>query len=116
MHALGLNFIFSSNKRIKIYEQATCCAKNGISKSDLDRINNVIEKLEIFKIHIERYNLSTSPMEFVNNEAIHNLLVEGGINQLPITVVDDKIVYSRRYPTKDELIEILGIDELTKLI
>ena len=93
MNAFSMNLVSFTNKKIKIYEQATCCAKNGVSKSDLDRINNIIEKLDLLNIHVDRYDLSSSPMEFVNNIAIHNLLVDRGISQLPITMVDDKIVY-----------------------
>lgn len=116
MNAFNMNLVSFTNKKIKIFEQATCCAKNGVSKSDLDRIDNIIEKLNLLNIHVERYNLSASPMEFVNNKAIHNLLVERGIGQLPITVVDEKIVYSSRYPTNAELIELVGIKELNQFI
>lgn len=99
--------LYNKSKKIQIYEQASCCAKNGVSQEELDRISECVEQLSFIDIQVERYNLSSSPMEFVNNQVIHKLLYEKGISQLPITVVDGEIKFIMRYPTNEELNSIL---------
>lgn len=93
-------------KKIQIYEQATCCAKNGVTQNELDQFSELIDKLRSNDIYVERYNLSTSPMEFVNNKIVHELLYAKSTSQLPITVVNNVIIMTSRYLTENEFIEL----------
>ena len=99
-------------KKIEIYEPSMCCPTGlcGVSVDpELLRISTVVDKLIKSNISAVRYNLSSAPMEFINNLDVNKKMGEHGVNILPITVVDDEIVLTGRYPSNDELIEFLDL-------
>ena len=98
----------SEIKKIQIYEQATCCAKNGITQTELDQFSSLLEKMREYGISVERYNLSSSPIEFVNNKIVHELLYAKGTSQLPITVINNVIIMRSRYLTEKEFLELIA--------
>ncbi len=73
--------------------------------------NLLLQFTKLIKSNISavRYNLSSAPMEFINNLDVNKKMGEHGVNILPITVVDDEIVLTGRYPSNDELIEFLDL-------
>jgi hypothetical protein len=99
-------------KKLNIYEPAMCCS-TGICGVGIDqellRISTVLSSLEKNGTTVHRFNLSSSPQEFVDNQEINNLIMEKGIEVLPGTVVDNKIVKTGSYPTNEELINFLNI-------
>jgi hypothetical protein len=99
-------------EKMFIYEPAMCCSTGlcGVSVDpELLRISTVISSLQKHGIKIERFNLTSSPMEFVNNKEVNKLLTEKGVEILPITVVGDAIVKTKSYPTNDEMISLLQV-------
>lgn len=99
-------------KKMKIYEPAMCCSTGlcGASvNAELLRISTVISTLEKKGISIERYNLSSAPQEFMKNAKIVELLNKEGVNCLPLTMVDDELVLTNRYPTNEEISKFLQI-------
>ena len=62
-------------------------------------------------IVIERYNLTSNPKEFVDNNKINKLLSSEGIEILPVTILDDEVVKTKEYPTNAELCKMLEIPE-----
>ena len=46
-----------------------------------------------------RYNLSSSPQEFVNNEKVTEILQEKLIDALPMTLVNGEVAKIGGYPT-----------------
>lgn len=99
-------------KKICIYEPALCC-ETGLCGVNVDpellRISTVLNTLKSKNVTVERYNLNTSPMEFVKNMAV-NLYVNGkGIDALPIVTLDGEIVISGRYPTNEEILNLLDL-------
>ncbi len=99
-------------KKMFIYEPAMCCSTGlcGVSVDpELLRISTVISSLQKNGIKIQRFNLTSSPMEFVNNREINKLMTEKGIEILPVTVVDGAIVKTKAYPTNHEIISLLQV-------
>lgn len=99
-------------KKMFIYEPAMCCSTGlcGVSVDpELLRISTVISSLQKNGMKIERFNLTNSPMEFVNNKEVNKLITEKGIEILPITIVDGVIVKTKAYPTNDEIIALLQV-------
>lgn len=89
-----------------------CCSTGlcGVSVDpDLLRISTVISNLQKHGIKVQRFNLSNYPSEFVKNTAINQLMEQQGVEVLPITVLDDKILKTGKYPTNEELAGWLGI-------
>lgn len=101
-----------SMKKLSIYEEALCCPTGicGVSfDSELLRISTVINILKKKGIEVERYNLSNSPMEFVTNQTVNKLINEKGVDELPYTLLDDTVAVTGRYPTNQEIADLLDI-------
>jgi hypothetical protein len=101
-------------KSMKIFEPAMCCSTGlcGVSVDpELLRISTVLNSLNKNGITVERYNLSNAPQEFVSNKVINQLINEKGVEELPVTVLDETIVIAGRYPSNDDFIKLLGIPE-----
>lgn len=95
-----------------IYEPAMCCSTGlcGVSVDpELLRISTVLSSLKKNGIEVVRFNLSSSPQEFVKNNQVNELMTAGGVEVLPITVLDGEIVKKGAYPSNDELVTFLSI-------
>ena len=82
-------------KRMSIYEPAMCC-DTGVCGVNVDpelvRISTVINNLKKNGITIERYNLSSKPMAFVNNNKVKEALDKNGTaNVLTIDIPTSKL-------------------------
>ncbi|RPF47335.1 arsenical resistance operon trans-acting repressor ArsD [Hydrogenoanaerobacterium saccharovorans] len=99
-------------KKMIIYEPAMCCSTGlcGVSVDpQLLRISTVLSSLNKNGIKVVRYNLSSAPQEFVKNTEVNKLMSVGGVEVLPITVLDGEIVKKGSYPTNDELARLLNV-------
>lgn len=104
-------------KRIEIYDPAMCCS-TGVCGPSIDqellRISTVLNKLANnldSGVKVDRYNLTNNPQAFVDNKVINEILNKEGADILPVTIVDDKIVKTKSYPTNDELSKWLNLSE-----
>lgn len=99
-------------KKMCIFEPAMCCPTGlcGVSvDSDLLRISTIVNNLKNNGVNVERFNLTNEPMEFVKNREVNELISNEGVEILPITVVDSKIVKTKAYPSNSEMAEWLGV-------
>lgn len=99
-------------KKMQIFEPAMCCPTGlcGVGVDpELLRISTVLNALKKNGIEIDRFNLTSAPMEFVNNKAINDLLNTKGMDVLPAIVLDGEIVLTGRYPTHEEFASFLDI-------
>lgn len=99
-------------KKMYIYEPAMCCSTGlcGVGVDpELLRISTVLNALKKNGVEVQRFNLTNSPQEFVNNRAVNEFLNKKGVDELPVTVLDDEIVLAGRYPTNEELVKLLNI-------
>ncbi len=103
-------------KKMFIYEPAMCCSTGlcGVGVDpELLRISTVLNTLGKKGVVVERFNLSNSPQEFINNKAVNEFINVNGVDELPAIVVDGEIVITGRYPTNDEFSSLLGISAST---
>jgi len=101
-------------KKMQIFEPAMCCSTGlcGVSVDpELLRISTVLSALEKNGVKVERYNLSGSPQEFVNNRVINDYIKEKGVEGLPAVVLDNEVVITGRYPSNDEFVKLLDIPD-----
>jgi hypothetical protein len=99
-------------KKMQIFEEAMCCPTGlcGVGVDpELLRISTVLSSLKKRGVEVERFNLTSSPMEFVTNELVNKYINEQGIEGLPITVLDGEIVLKGKYPTNEELGKFLDV-------
>lgn len=99
-------------KKMQIFEPAMCCDTGlcGVSVDpELLRISTVLNALKKNGVAVDRFNLSSAPMAFVNNKMINDFINEKGVEELPAVVIDEKIVMTGRYPTNEELVSLLEV-------
>lgn len=98
--------------RMQIFEPAMCCSTGlcgvGIDQ-ELLRISTVLSSLEKNDVKVERFNLSSAPQEFINNKEINDFIKVNGVDKLPVTILNGKIVLTGRYPTNLEFIRLLNV-------
>ncbi|HYE12503.1 MAG TPA: arsenite efflux transporter metallochaperone ArsD [Patescibacteria group bacterium] len=101
-------------KKMIIFEPAMCCSTGVCGPSvdpELLRLSTVINNLKKNGVLVERYNLSSNPQIFVDNAEINRMLNTNGVEILPVTMVDGKVVKIKTYPTDEEICKHLGISE-----
>ena len=99
-------------KTMKIFEPAMCCPTGlcGVGVDpELLRVSTVLNTLKENGIEVQRYNLTSAPMEFVNHTAVAEFLKKFGPEKLPVIMVDDFIVITERYPSNEEFTNWLEI-------
>ncbi|HVI41526.1 MAG TPA: arsenite efflux transporter metallochaperone ArsD, partial [Anaerovoracaceae bacterium] len=99
-------------KKITIYEPAMCCPTGlcGVSiDPELLRISTLQNTLKKNGVEMQRFNLSNSPQEFINNKEVNKFINENGAEKLPLTLIDDEIVVTGRYPTDEEIAKLINV-------
>jgi hypothetical protein len=98
--------------KMQIFEPAMCCSTGlcGVGVDpELLRISTVLSTLKTNGVEVDRFNLSSAPQEFVNNSVINEFITKNGVNDLPATIIDSKIVITGRYPSNEELVQLLNV-------
>lgn len=89
------------------------CCPTGLCGVGVDpellRISTAVNNLEEKDIEIKRYNLINSPMQFVTNKTVNEMINKNGVDELPFVLVDEKVVITGRYPTNEEIADYLDI-------
>lgn len=103
-------------KKMQIFEPAMCCSTGlcGVGVDpELLRISTVLNSLKKNGIEVDRFNLSGSPMEFINNKAVNQYINAIGADGLPVITLDGDIIITGRYPTNEEFVKLLELPEGT---
>lgn len=101
-------------KKMSLYEPAMCCETGlcGVTVNpELLRISTLMDTLKKKGFQVRRYNLSSAPRAFVQNTGVNTLLRNQGMTVLPITILDEDIVLTGRYPSNDEIAAWLCLSE-----
>jgi len=99
-------------KKMQIFEPAMCCSTGlcGVSVDpELLRISTVFNSLKKNGVEVQRFNLSDSPQEFVDNMVVNKFINEKGVDEFPLTVIDGLIVLTSKYPTNEEIAKLLDV-------
>ncbi len=99
-------------KKMQIFEPAMCCSTGlcGVGVDpELLRISTVLNSLENNGVHVDRFNLSNAPQEFVTNKTVNNYIKENGVEGLPVVVIDNEIAIIGRYPSNDDFVKLLNV-------
>ena len=101
-------------KKMIIFDPAMCCSTGVCGPSvnpNLLRVSTALNNLNKKGIVVERYNLTTNPQAFVDNNIINGLLSSDGVEILPVTILDGKVIKTKKYPTNAEFCNFLEIPE-----
>lgn len=96
----------ASHCKIEIYEKALCC-DTGVCGASVDtellRITALAAELKAKGVVLERANLSTKPEKFIQSALVSGLVKEHGVEILPLTIIDGKVIKKKTYPTNAEI-------------
>lgn len=99
-------------KNLTIYDPAMCCP-TGMCGVSIDpeflRVATALYTLKRNGVEVYRYNLSSTPEEFVKSTVVNDCINQNGADILPLTVLDNVIVLTKRYPTNEEIADMLGL-------
>lgn len=97
---------------IEIYDQPMCCS-SGLCGPDVDEklldINDLILEIKDKGIEVKRYLINQQPNKFMEQQEVAALLQENGVDILPVTVLDGKIIKQGDYPERKELNEYIKL-------
>lgn len=98
---------------LALFEPAMCCSTGVCGPTvneDLLQITSVMNALDTVEgFQAKRYNLSSSPQAFVENEQMSKLLQEKGAEALPVTVLNGEVVKVGEYPSMEEITAFTGV-------
>ena len=98
--------------KLEIYDPAMCCSTGVCGPSvdpELVRIQEALRQIEkqAPEIQVQRFGLSVDPQAFVVNTAVAVLLKDEGPVCLPLVFADGDLVSKGRYPSNEQLQDIL---------
>jgi hypothetical protein len=98
---------------IRVYDPAMCCS-TGVCGPDADdelaQFAAALDRAKKNGIVVDRYTLAHQPGEYVSNTQVKSLLDSDGVDCLPMVFVDDNLVKKGGYPTRSQLLGLLGLD------
>jgi len=98
--------------KVQVFDPPMCCS-TGVCGPEVDpslvRFAADLEWLRTKGVEVERFNLSQEPAAFVGNPAVAQAM-RGGDGALPLLLVDGKIAAQGRYPAREALAALVGIE------
>ena len=98
--------------KVEIFDPAMCCSTGVCGPSvdpELTRVASVVYSLEKKGFNIKRYQLTSDPDKFAENDEITRIFQEKGPDALPVILVNDQVVRVESYPTNEEFAEWFGV-------
>lgn len=91
---------------IELYDPPMCCP-TGLCGPELDQtlldVSEMVQALQTEGITVERYQMTSHPYKFMDNNEVMRLVHEKQMAALPITAVHGQIIKIGAYPTLLEL-------------
>lgn len=84
---------------------------NGLDKDEMDRVSGLVNHFTKIGADVRRYNLEENADKFDDNKIVKRFLDDGGEEVLPIVMVNNEVVITRRYPSESEFYELLFPDD-----
>lgn len=99
-------------KRVEVFDPPMCCS-TGVCGPKIDpalvKFAADLHWLANQRIAVERYNLAQQPQAFAANALVRSTLHEHGNDCLPLILLDGSIISEGRYPTREELARLAGV-------
>lgn len=101
----------TETRRLELFEPAMCCS-TGVCGPSVDQqlitLRDDLRWVESQGAGVDRHNLSSDPDAFVANAKVTGLMQAFGDKALPALLVDGEVQLHGRYPSRDELAELLA--------
>ena len=100
-------------KKLEVFDPPMCCS-TGVCGPNVDpalvQFGSDFLWIAGQGVHVERYNLAQQPQAYAANQTVKAALVEDGNACLPLILVDGVIVSKGRYPAREELAKLAGLE------
>jgi AhpD family alkylhydroperoxidase len=97
---------------LTVYDPPMCCS-TGICGPDIDpnlaQFAGDLDWLKSQGVEVRRFNLAQEPASFVANAEVKAILDRSGGDELPAILVGGALVAHGRYPGRDELRSLVGL-------
>lgn len=91
---------------IELFDPPMCCP-TGLCGPSLDQtllnVSEMIMAVQAEGVTVERYQMTSHPHKFMNNNEVMRLVREQQMAALPITAVHGQVIKTGAYPTLAEL-------------
>lgn len=91
---------------VELFDPPMCCP-TGLCGPELDQtlldVSEMIQVLQAEGVQVERYQMTSHPHKFMNNNEVMRLVREKQMEALPITAVHGTVIKVGSYPTLDEI-------------
>ncbi len=99
-------------RKLEIFDPPMCCS-TGVCGPNVDptlvSFAADLHWLVNRGVAVERYNLAQTPQAFVHNVIVNASLRERGNGCLPLVLLDGAVVSEGRYPSREELARLAGV-------
>jgi hypothetical protein len=100
-------------KKLEVFDPPMCCS-TGVCGPNVDSalVQFAADFLWVAGqgVHVERYNLAQQPQAYAANAIVRAALAGDGTACLPLILVDGQIVSKGKYPAREELARLVGLD------
>ena len=99
--------------RMEVFDPPMCCSSGVCGPSVDPRLAGFASDLHWLanqRVAVERYNLAQQPQAFAASDIVKTALKQHGNECLPLILVNGAIVSKGRYPTRDELAQLTGVE------
>jgi len=97
---------------VAVYDPPMCCS-TGVCGPEVDpalvRFASDLKWLQEQGVEVRRFGLAQNPAAFVESDLVRDALTKTGEAALPIVLAGDTVAASGRYPTREELMALLGL-------
>lgn len=97
---------------LAVYDPPMCCS-TGVCGPEVDpalvRFASDLKWLQDQGVEVRRFGLAQNPAAFVENDLVRDALTKIGEAALPMVLVGDALAASGRYPTREEILVLLGL-------
>ena len=104
--AAGEKNVTDKTAVIELFDPPMCCP-TGLCGPALDQtlldVSEMIMAVQADGTTVERYQMTSHPHKFMNNNDVMRLVREQQMAALPITAVHGQVIKTGAYPTLDEL-------------
>ena len=101
---------------VKVFDPALCCS-TGVcgptTDAALPRIAADLDWLRQQGVAVARFNLAQEPAAFVAEAQVRRALEQGGVESLPLVLVDGRVVAQGHYPDRASLAAAAGLTAAT---
>jgi hypothetical protein len=102
--------------KLQVFDPPMCCSTGVCGPNvnpELARFSSDLDWLKKQGMEAERFNLASHPAEFARHDVVKETLHYEGTQCLPLILVNGSIVSRAVYPTREELMQFIGIDSAT---